>query len=429
MSGHAIFVALPNFNVISTQLSLAMAQSSINQTELHRGSVTIEEIMNEHPNHTISSPRKLGQTKLLKCAVLTKSDQTQTKYGDTMFTMTLCDFNTMFSMKSICFAKEMFEKFECGKTYDLVSFAIKKGLGINPEILITENTQVAISSFQYTVERKWFKISQISRNETHNIAFVNLKAQVAEVGEIETVGAYPNNHEKREITLQDDSGIIILVLWRERAKTWSLNKGQTISIENARNSKFRDVRQLTTVGETIISTIEDDFGELPAVLVTSPNKRSHQCITNVATKINAMKEFKTTMKCINCRKVIEWNDLSQTKAITNNMVVTCEICTTKFKASASKLFSECQLLLDCNNLWFVAKSSILPHLFDQEQPIIAAPSDELIEQVLENKYEMTLDMATKIIEHLAVIHPGSPNEEQPETLAKKSRPQNQEETI
>jgi hypothetical protein len=180
----------------------------------------------------LSSPRK--SEKIAKCAVLTKSSLKETKRGK-MFSMTLCDQNTTSTIRAVCFQDVMFDKFEVTRTYDLKSFKIKKGMGSgnDVEMLITEETEVAESLIRFNIEIMWFKLSQIVRQHTQNIRFLNLKAKITSIEDLLTVGKYPDHKQKRDVHLADDTGQITLVLWRERAKTIHFKEGDVITIENA----------------------------------------------------------------------------------------------------------------------------------------------------------------------------------------------------
>ena len=112
----------------------------------------------------------------MTCAVLTKSNLREMKRG-TMFTMTLCDRETTSTIRAVCFEGSMFNKFETTKTYDLKYFKLKKGMGNYSilEVLITPETKVTDSIFQFTIEKKSFKICQILRRETSNVRFLSIK--------------------------------------------------------------------------------------------------------------------------------------------------------------------------------------------------------------------------------------------------------------
>ena len=117
--------------------------------------------------------------------------------------------------------------------------------------------------------------------------------------------------------------------------------------ENAVTSKFKEVLQVTTRAETILNVITEDIGEIAAT--SSPIKRSY--VTTIQTKINALKEFKPTTRCINCKKNI---------TVTSDMIdtlVMCD-CSAQFVPQPSKISNECQLLLSDTNQWFTASKGV-----------------------------------------------------------------------
>ena len=78
--------------------------------------------------------------------------------------------------------------------------------------------EIEVSHNQYNIEKKYFNISQIIRNETENIRSLSIKAKVISVDEVTLVGSHPNKFQKRNIHVEDTTGGIVLVLWRDRAE-------------------------------------------------------------------------------------------------------------------------------------------------------------------------------------------------------------------
>lgn len=295
---------------------------------------------------------------VLKCAVLTKSNLKDTQRGK-MFSMTLSDFNTTTTIRAICFQEQRYQEFNTTTTYDIQDFKVKKGFGASGlELLIAEDTKVTTSLFQYTVNKIWFKVHQIQRNETENIRFLNLKAKVLGVEDLQVVGQHPTRIDKREIRLADDTGEIILILWRERASSIDFKDGDTLKIENAVTSIFNIVRQLTTVPDTILTVINEDIGAIPATFNTK--KRSY--INTIETNITAFRNFKCLVRCFNCKKLIELNN-TQFKATANNsFLINCTTCSTTFLSATSKIYNECQLHLAEINQWYTANSGVSSYL-------------------------------------------------------------------
>jgi len=71
---------------------------------------------------------------------------------------------------------------------------------------------------------------------------INLKAKVVDVGEIRSVQTRFGKRSVADVTLEDDSGRIILTLWEEKIN--SVSVGDTVHISGAFASQFRDKIQL-----------------------------------------------------------------------------------------------------------------------------------------------------------------------------------------
>lgn len=174
-----------------------------------------------------NSPQRCS--KKLTCAVLNKSPLRPTKNGS-MFSLNLCDNQPSSTIRAVCFNKDMFPNFETNVTYDLESFKLKKAFGNSSslELLLDRDTKVSTATSQLTVADHTFNISQILRNETENIRFINLKARVTSIGDPILVGTFPDNKTKRTIYLADNTGHIELVLCRERAENIELVKAMSL---------------------------------------------------------------------------------------------------------------------------------------------------------------------------------------------------------
>lgn len=302
---------------------------------------------------TITSPRKMNKT--MTCAVLTKSNLKEMKRG-TMFTMTLCDRETTSTIRAVCFEGSMFNKFATTKTYDLKYFKLKKGMGnySDLEVLITPETKVTDSIFQFTIEKKSFKISQILRRETSNVRFLSITAKVISIEDVQTVGKYPDEKLKRDVLLADETGQVALVLWRQRAETIEFKEGDIIDIENAVTSSFNNTVTLSAAGETTISVSNKTTDiDLPAS-VASPSKNS--TVTCIETTVSAFKDFKCQYRCINCHGDVDGKH--STVANDGTVIVRCPTCPTTFLQECAKIKNECQIMLSSNHQWFTAGTGV-----------------------------------------------------------------------
>jgi len=292
-------------------------------------------------------------TNTLKCAVLTKSALRETATGRPMFSMTVSDFDTTSTIKIVCFDKTLYRNFDTATTYDISHFRIKKSLANYPEIHINDETKIHVSLFQFSIERKWFTVSQILRNETQNIQFINLKAKILQIEDAVKVGKYPNIYDKREIQLADHTGTISLVLWREKATSINFEEDDVLSLENMLTSKYRDVRQLNSGPESIFTVIDEEITPLIPPCASSA-KRPSTCTQTISTTITAIKEFTCSIKCINCKNTIKVNQTISSP--TDNTLLTCESCSTSFLPT--KFTNDCKILLAENNQWFSCSSGV-----------------------------------------------------------------------
>lgn len=315
---------------------------------------SIQKLKEETPAvHLTSSPKK--SDKVLRCAVLTKGGLKPTATGNQMFSMTLCDKDPSATIKAVCFEESFFHVLQPLKTYILKGYKIKRGFGITTmQIQINSDAQIELSKLQYKIEKQTFNISQIIRKETQNIKTLNVKCKIISIEDLKLVGKYPNQFQKRDVICADSTGSITLVLWRERANNVEFEVGDTITIENATTSSFNNNINLTTTGETIITKINDDeLGSVQPEMCCS--QQQNQVITSVNTRILAVKEFKTTCHCINCRNNIvlpPQNDDSTPD------ILTCPLCTSMFLLEDGKITNECSILLSNNKQWFLAKTMV-----------------------------------------------------------------------
>jgi hypothetical protein len=272
-----------------------------------------------------------------------------------MFTMVLCDEDTSSTIKAVCFEDALVEKFEATKTYILRLFKLKKGMGAGSsiEVSIDGSTEINEAPTQFKIEKMSFKISQIVRHETENVRFLHLKAKVIGIDDIVTVGKYPDHKEKREVLLADETGHIIMVLWRERAKNVNFEKDDVVDIQNAVASSFNNKVNITTSSETTISKLSE------SLTVCAPNEVyiRPSAVTSVETGVLAIREFKCMVRCINCKKDIDFGGLD-VDGCSSDFLVTCPTCSTTFLGEAARIINDCQLLLSSNKQWFGASTGV-----------------------------------------------------------------------
>ena len=174
-----------------------------------------------------------------------------------MFSLNLCDKDPSSTIRAVCFNTDLFSNFETDVTYDLESFKVKKAFGNSSslELLLDNDTKVSTAASQLKITDHTFNISQILREETENIRFINLKAKVTSIGDSISVGTYPDNKSKRSIFLADNTEHIELVLRRERAETIQFKEGDVLSLQNVVLSTFNNQLSVTSTFETVITTL------------------------------------------------------------------------------------------------------------------------------------------------------------------------------
>lgn len=292
-----------------------------------------------------NSPQRCS--KKLTCAVLNKSPLRLTKNGS-MFSLNLCDNQPSSTIRAVCFNKDMFPNFETNVTYDLESFKLKKAFGNSSslELLLDRDTKVSTATSQLTVADHTFNISQILRNETENIRFINLKARVTSIGDPILVGTFPDNKTKRTIYLADNTGHIELVLWRERAENIEFGKGDVLSLQNVVLSTFNNQLSVTSSFETVITTLNE---EMTVASTQHPLPKSN--VVSLETFIVAIKEFICTYTCIDCRKQIDPG------AYMESPTITCPTCSTMFLKESTQLSNHCMVRLN-NKQWFSANTGV-----------------------------------------------------------------------
>ena len=232
--------------------------------------VTIQSLKDEVPPQ---SPKKYEGT--LRCAVVTKSPLKSTRYGK-MFSMNLCGKDSSTTIRAVCFDESMFDEFKAKQSYDVKSFKLKKGFGSSSnevEVLIDHSTSVEESPDQFTVEKKCFNIVAILRKESQAFHFIDITAKVISIEDICVVKKPHNNIAKRDVEIADESGVITMVLWRQRAENFNFKVNDVLHLENMVTTIFNNKVMLSTPFESYIVKVEEDI-KVPAIEKLQSRKRS-----------------------------------------------------------------------------------------------------------------------------------------------------------
>lgn len=297
------------------------------------------------------SPRKY--CKPLRCAILTKSPLKDCKTGK-MFTMTLCDSDTSISTRAVCFLEDRFEKLEVKKTYDINKYKVKKGFGSDGlEIRIEDDTEIEESTTQFTMERSSFSIRQVVRGEAQNVKLINVKAKVITIHEVETVGKHPDTKVKRDVIICDETGQIEIVFWREMAECIDFEVNDVISIENVYASKFNQVFHLTCNSQTCIKKLDE---EMEVVTGQPVAKDTPSVVTCIEEYIEAYKDFKCVIRCVNCQTETELTDKNKRLKTNGGYVVRCSTCSTTFLGTSVGAVNECKFLIA--DQWYIGRKAV-----------------------------------------------------------------------
>lgn len=271
--------------------------------------------------------------------------------------MRLCDEDPSSNAKAVCFEKSLYDSFEPLKTYDIINLKVKKGFANDRdlELLITPETQIKDSvTHQFKMERSTFTIDQILRRETHNIRFINLKAKILSVEDITTVGQYPNQKKKRDVLMADTTGEINLVLWEGRTEEFDYRDGDIVMIENAVVSSFNKTLYITTSTETSFEVIDDEDLELDEARINMRPK-PQPVITTLEAPIQAFKEFKSLVKCVNCQtEILHTQD--DTPGQPASQAIKCGTCSATFLLTIAPVINECKFLV--LDQWYTARKTV-----------------------------------------------------------------------
>lgn len=298
-----------------------------------------------------STPRKCDKT--LRCAVVTKTPLKTTRCGK-MFSMSLVEKDTSSTIRAICFEEEMFSQFQTRVTYDMKSFKLKRAFGQNSsevEVLLDHGTSIEKSPQQFTVEKKQFPIAAILRKESQGFRFIDIKAKILAVEDVCMVGKHPNNVQKRDVELADESGVINMVLWRQRAVHFEFSVDDVILIENAVTTTFNNQLMLSTAFETTFLKIEESIS-VPPTGRRATRKRG--LISTYEARVLGVKEFKAIYKCISCKGEIDHTPGNSGAEI----LLCCPACTTVFLVSPAAVFNKCSVLLSHDHEWYSANSGV-----------------------------------------------------------------------
>ena len=315
--------------------------------------ITIQSLKDEVPPQ---SPKKYEGTQC--CAVVTKSPLKSTCYGK-MFSMNLCGKDSCTTIQAVCFDDSMFEEFKAKQSYDVESFRLKKGFGTSSnevEVLIDHSTSVEESPDQFAVEKKCFNIAAILRKESQVFHFIDITAKVISIGDICVIKKTLDNIEKRDVELADESGVITMVLWRQRAENFNFKVNDVLHLENMVTTIFNNKVMLSTTFESSMVKVEEDI-KVPAIEKLQSQKRS--LISTSETSVLAVKDFKAAYKCLSCKADI------QPRKTGSDALITCPTCSTSFLACTGSISSECMVLLSCDHQWYSANTGVSSNLISE----------------------------------------------------------------
>lgn len=178
-----------------------------------------------------------------------------------------------------------------------------------------------------------------------------------DIGLTETVGQYPNQKDKRDVLIADNTGQITLTLWQKQCQNLTFNQDNVIVIENAVTSTFNNQIYITTSAETSINVVEEEI-EVQATPAVKP-KNTDVIATTVA-QILAIKNFRCLIKCINCKKEIDFATLETT--IITDVMVTCPQCNVTFLAQNAQFKNNCEIMLSTDKQWYTANSAVSTYM-------------------------------------------------------------------
>lgn len=178
------------------------------------------------------------------------------------------------------------------------------------------------------------------------MSFFNLKAKVTLVEDVQTVGTYPDNKNKRNVHLADNTGHIDLVLWRDRADNAEFEEGDVLGLENIILSEFNNHLSLTATLETTITKLNENM----TVSAAPPKPSPKSNVISMQASILGLKEFSSTFKCIGCHMDVD-------PKRTAGPMLKCPTCSTLFLKQSAHLGNRCMLLLT-NNKWFAANTQV-----------------------------------------------------------------------
>ena len=250
----------------------------------------------------------------------------------------------------------MFEEFKAKQSYDVKSFKLKKGFGTSSnevEVLIDHSTSVEESPDQFAVEKKCFNIAAILRKESQAFRFIDITAKVISIGDICVIKKTLDNIEKRDVELADESGVITMVLWRQRAENFNFKVNDVLHLENMVTTIFNNKVMLSTTFESSMVKVEEDI-KVPAIEKLQSRKRS--LISTSETSVLAVKDFKAAYKCLSCKADIQPRKTGSDALIT---------CPTSFLACTGSISSECMVLLSCDHQWYSANTGVSSNLISE----------------------------------------------------------------
>ena len=239
-------------------------------------------------------------------------------------------------------------------TYKVENVKVKKAFGSTSlcpiELLIDARTRVNKAVKQLDFENLYIfnSVSQVLRGEAGS-RFINLKAKVVEIDEVEIVGTDSDSRSKKSIYMADETGSIELVLWRNKAENFNFQVGDVLEIQSVVASEFSGCKIISSISESTFKKLEEDME-----IIQNTQKRSERYKSNVSsmsTYVLAVKDFKCSIPCLACKRNI---DLLPNR---NKAVVKCS-CPAKctFLIETAPMNNQCSILLS-NKQWYSVNST------------------------------------------------------------------------
>ena len=197
--------------------------------------------------------------------------------------------------------------------------------------------------------RATYLVSEILRGDTGR--FINLKAKVIQVDDVEKVGERGDSVTKRSVQLADETGSVELVLWRQKADNFEFEIDDVLEIESVVASEFNGCKIVSSISETTISKLD----EVDMNIAKTPKapQRHKQNLSCISTHVLAVKDFKCSVVCFSCKKNIDLSPDADMKSL-----ITCS-CPAKcmFVIETGVIKNNCSILLP-EKQWFSASTPV-----------------------------------------------------------------------